>query len=395
MMACISASVPTPVRAQEVSPVVDDRVGAGDVVEPLVPADVEEERHGGLDLGAVVSAAYDSNIFLSRSEPESDMVYRVAPTAAYTQGNEKEGEGGFVQIAYRPTAVVYADHGDDNRIDHQAALMAGWRGKITKLTYKGAVQKLGDATADTGRQTDRVELANEIRAAWTPREKLTVEAAAGNERSDYADPALFDSDKTYGEAAVRFAYSPKTEVGLVYQAGDFKVDRSATQTTRQLTADINWQPREKVRIKLQAGAEHRKTENGTDVNPVLEGRADWAPRKGTSLFVTGYQREEASAFYAGQNYNVKGVTAGISQRLGGKWTARLEAGREASTYSQVAGSGAAGRKDRIWFVRPALECQINDKLDLSIFYRVSDNRSTESDFGYGQRMAGIELNYKF
>ncbi len=194
---------------------------------------------------------------------------------------------------------------------------------------------------------------------------------------------------------MRYAYSPKTEIGLAYQAGRFKVDGADKQTTQQITANLAWQPREKIRIVVEAGGEQRKTENGTDINPVAEGRIEWQPRKGTSLFLTGYQREEASAFYAGQNYSVKGMTAGISQRLGGNWTARVEGGRESASYTQVAGTGTTGRKDKMWFVKPSLQYKISDDCDVSVFYRVSDNSSTDRDFGYDQKMAGIELNYKF
>ncbi len=393
VMAGLSASALTSIQAQEVSPVVDDRVEAIDAVVAAVPQ--SEERRGGWNLGAVVSAAYDDNIFLSKANPVSDTVYRIAPSVAYTRGDAKEGEGGFIRVAYRPTGVVYAETESGNRIDHQAAVTAGWRGKASKLTYTGAFQKLGDATADTGRQTDRQEYQNELRAAWMPREKITVELAAGNRRTAYSDPALFDSSKTYGEAAVRYAYSPKTEAGAAYQAGRFKVDGAGDQTTHQVTARIDWQPREKIHVKLEAGAEHRTTENGSAVNPVVEGRIDWTPRQGTSLYVAGYQRQEASAFYAGQNYNVKGVTAGVAQRLGGKWTARLEAGRETADYQQVSGSGTGRRNDRMWFVRPALEYRISDESDIALFYRASANSSSDTDFGYGQRIAGIELNYIF
>ncbi|RYD18905.1 MAG: hypothetical protein EOP88_20920 [Verrucomicrobiaceae bacterium] len=395
MMACISANILTPVQAQEVSTSVNDRVEAGDDAVPAVPVSDEPEKTSGLDIGAIISAAYDDNIFLSRDNPESDTVYRISPAISYTQGDPDEGEGGFIRFAYRPTGVVYSRHGGEDRIDHEAAIMAGWRGKVTKLTYTGAAQKLGDATADTGRPTDRFTYENEIRGAWIPREKVTLEAAVGNRETDYLDPEFFDSKKTYGEIAVRYAYSPKTEIGLAYQAGRFKVDGADKQTTQQITANLAWQPREKIRVTVEAGGEQRKTENGTDINPVAEGRVEWQPRKGTSLYVTGYQREEASAFYAGQNYSVKGVTAGISQRLGGNWTARLEGGRESASYTQVAGTGTSGRKDKMWFVKPSLQYKISDNSDVSVFYRVSDNSSTDRDFGYDQKMAGIELNYKF
>ncbi len=392
-MACLSACLVASVRGQNYSPIVDDRVQTD--VEEIPVIFNEVERRGGLELGAVISAAYDSNIFLSRNNPDSDLVTRIGPAIAYTQGDPKEGEGGFIKFAYQPTGVIYAEHGDDNRIDQQAALTAGWRGKATSLTYIGAARKLGDATADTGRQTDRVEIENEILAAWVPREKITVELAAGNLKSEYSDPTLYDSNEAYARLGLRYAYSPKTELGIAYQVGSLRVDGGSDQTLQQITASLLWQPREKIKIALQVGAEQRKSEDGTEVNPVLESRIEWAPRKGTELYLAGYQRQDASAYYAGQDYNTLGATAGISQRLGGNWTARLEGGREKVTYSRVSGSGSSGRKDTIWFVKPALEYKFTDALDVSIFYRVSDDSSNAKNFGYSQQLAGIELTYKF
>ncbi|MEO8615118.1 MAG: outer membrane beta-barrel protein, partial [Luteolibacter sp.] len=305
------------------------------------------------------------------------------------------GEGGFIKVAYHPTAVIYAKNDSDNRVDQQALLTAGWRGKVTQLTYKGAIQKLGDATADTGRQTDRLEFENELRAAWQLREKVTLELAIGNQQSDYSDPTLFDSSKIYAEIASRYAYSPKTQLGLAYQVARFKVQGSPDQDTHQLTGGIDWQPREKIRIFLKAGGEYRKVANDSQVNPVLEGRTEWTPREGTGIYITAYQRQTTSAFYAGQIYTAKGVTAGVSQRLNTNWTARFEGGMEKATYSRVSGSGASGRSDRIWFVRPSLEYKISDEFNVAVFYRASEDSSNDPSFGYAQQMAGVEFVYKF
>lgn len=381
------------VLAQEYATVVDDRVVA-DVVQPA-PVAAPAKQRGGWDLGAVISMAYDDNIFLSSSKPESDVIYRVAPTVAYTKGDEKEGEGGFVKAGYRPTGVIYTENGSENRIDHQAVAAAGWRGKLTRVTYIGAFQKLGDATADLGRPADRFEYQNEVRMAWMPREKVTLELAAGSDGTNYKDAVFYDSTKNYAEIAARYTYSPKTELGLIYQIGRFKVDGAGPQHTQQLKGDIVWQPREKIIVRLEAGAEHRKSDNGTEVNPVMQGRVAWKPRDGTELFVTGYMREDASAFYAGQNYSVRGATAGISQRIKGNWSANLEGGYERNSYEQVSGSAAAGRKDRIWFIRPALNYRFSKASDISLFYRASDDSSSDPVFGYEQQMIGLELNHKF
>ena len=390
---CLSACLVGSLRAQNYSPIVNDRVLADGMDAPVVD-DLATHR-GGLEIEAVLSVAYDSNIFLSRKNPVEDLVTRVGPAVAYTKGDPIDGEGGFIKFAYQPTGVIYADNRQDNRIDQVAALTAGWRWTSTSLTYTVAARKLGDAIPDTGQQTDRVEFDHEVLAAWTPREKVTFELAAGNRSANYSDPTLFDSNETYAKAAVRYAYSPKTRIGVACQVGRLQVDGGSDQTLQQITVDFAWQPRQKINVALQLGAEHRNTQDGSEINPVVEGRIDWTPRSGTQLYLTGYQRQEASAYYAGQNYQLAGVSAGLSQRVGKNWTARLEAGREKVTYSQVSGSGLSGRSDTIWFVRPAFEYKITDALDVTIFYRISNDSSSVADFGYRQQLAGVSLNYKF
>lgn len=381
--------------SQEYSSVVEDRVDSALVQAPMIESEPEPKPSGSWDLGMVVSAAYDDNIFLSFSNPESDMVFRVAPTVAYTRGDANEGEGWFVKGGYRPTLVVYASHGSEDRVDQQALLVAGWRGKVTRVTYFGSIEKLGDATAETGRPTDRLDFQNEIRGAWIPREKVTLEAAVGDRESDYSDSGYYDSGKTYGEVAARYAYSPKTEIGIAYRIGRVRVEDSPNQDTQQLTAQIVWVPREKFRLNVNVGAEHRRIDGQTDVNPVLEGGVYWNPRKGTELYLTGYMREEVSVFYAGQNFSVRGFTTGVSQRLNNEWSVKLEGGYEKDRYQQASGSGTSGRRDDIWFLRPALVYRLSEQSDLSLYYRISDDDSSEQDFGYMQRMFGIEFNQVF
>lgn len=400
MLVVLTAGIQASFAEDELPPMISDRlatsVDGGVESVPSAPLVQQNQiKHGGWELGALISAAYDSNIFLSSSKPTSDMVFRVGPVIAYSTNDSTTSDGGFIKVAYHPTTVIYAENDSDNRVDQQALLTAGWRGKVTQLTYKGAIQKLGDATADTGRQTDRLEFENEIRGAWQPREKVTLELAVGNQQSDYSDPTLFDSSKIYAEVVSRYAYSPKTQLGLAYQAARFKVQDSPDQDTQQLTGEIEWQPREKIRVLLKVGAEYRNVAKDSQLNPVLEGRSEWTPREGTSIYITGYQRQTASAYYAGQIYNAKGATMGVSQRLNTNWTARLEGGIESATYSRVSGSGASGRRDRIWFIRPAIEYKISDELNVAVFYRTSEDSSNEPSFGYQQQMAGVEFVYKF
>jgi hypothetical protein len=355
----------------------------------------DEQRRGGLELGVVVSAAYSTNTFLSRDNPVPDSVFRVGPAMSYTQGDSKEGEGGYIQFAYQPTGVVYGKSKSNNRIDQVAALAAGWRGKSSKITYTGTAKQLGDAIPDTGVRSDRVELENELRGAWIVREKISLEVAAGGTSARFENPDLVSSGRIYGEVALRYAYSPKTQVGLAYRAGQLKIENGDDQSTRQLSGSIDWQPREKISVKLESGAETRRFDGGTKTNPVVRARIEWLPRQETRLFLTAYQRNEVSALNQGQVFNVKGLTAGISQRLGSKWTAKLETGFEKATYFAVQSNGFPARNDEAWFVNPSLTYLISDECDVSLFHRTSSNTSSDQNFGFDDALTGLELNYQF
>lgn len=379
--------------AMRVDAGVDGRVGGS--VPPRLDPLAGLVADGEWKLGVILEAAYEDNIFLSATDPESDGVIRLSPSIAYRKGDADSGEGAHVRFAYRPTAVFYFRNTDDNRLDHEARWEAGWRGKAVSLAYSGNLRRLGDATADTGAPTDRRELENVVRFAWAPREKILWEIAAGQSSTSYDRSGLYDSKQFFGEAALRYAYSPKTRVGIAYRGGRFEVDGAGDQDFHRLTGRIEWMPREKIAVDLEAGAEYRSFDTGSDTSPFVLARVAWLPREGTGVYLTGYRREEASAFYAGQNYSLGGLGVGVSQRLGGKWTGRLDAGWERASYSRVSGAGASGRVDKIHFLRPSLEYRFTDHFQMGVFYRYARSRSNQPGFGYESHSTGVQLGYEF
>lgn len=348
-----------------------------------------------LQVGVIVAAAYESNIYLSSTRPESDLVIRVAPAISYLRGDKETGEGGYIKLAYKPVGVAYLDHSSNDRIDQTVDWDTGWRGKKTLLSWKGSAAQLGDATADTGTLTDRTEFASQVRIAWAVREKLSVEVAGGYASTSYDSNSFADSEQAFGEVALRYTHSPKTRVGMIYRGSRFDVDGAGKQTAHRVTGRLEWMPTQKLAVDLELGGEHRTFDNGSATNPVVEARVGWAPKEGTELYLEAYRREQASAYTPGQNYSQGGVALGIAQRLGSKWTGRLEGGYERASYSQVSGRGAAGREDRISFIRPSLEYRFTDDFSMGLFYRYSENSSNRPGLGYDSHTTGIEMGYRF
>lgn len=396
----IASTPAVPAVAQEFLPIVETR--AVERVEGRVQSDysawsefADDQVNEGMDIRLIVEAAYNDNIFLSPTNPESDVVMMVIPEISYSKGDPAGSSRAFVRVAYRPSVVLYQDNTAENRIDHDLALQLGWRGKAIAVAYDGRFSRLGDTTADTGAPTDRDEYDSELRVAWYPREKIAVEGAVGMIGTSYDRNAYSDTEEKYGEVVLRYAYSPKTQFGLAYRGGKVSVDGTGDQRLHRMTARFAWQPRQKIRLNIEAGAEHRSYDLGSGTEPVAEGRVTWIPREGTEIYLSGYYRLETSGFYAGQNYQVGGVTAGISRSLGNKWSAVLEGGFERATYQRVSGTGPAGRVDKILFVRPAVEYRLNERSRANFFYQYSRNESNQPGFGYDNHEVGVQLEYQF
>jgi len=400
VLALLSASSLLPSHGQESTTLPDARLSERLDVR-VVPVGADQDpsagtiRKEGLDLGMIISGAYNDNITLSSTAPVKDFVIRATPSMAYIRGNAEASDGGYLKVAYKPTAVVYTDNGSSNRVDQDASWEVGLRGKKVAIAYGGHMQQLGDATADAGQQTDRLVLEQVVRAAWSPTEKTSIELAGGQSSADYKQRGLVDSSGAYGEVAVRYTYSPKTRLSAAYRAGTFQVDGAGDQLIQRGTVRMEWKPREKIAIDLEAGAEHRSFDNGSSTKPVVEAKIGWTPRPGTEISLSGFNRTEASSFFAGQNYDVAGASVGLSQGIGGKWTARVEAGLENASYTRVSGAGAANRHDRILFIRPSVRYQVTADAQVEWFYRYERNQSNQSGFGYDNHIIGLQFGYQF
>ena len=373
---------------------IDDSVDDDAWIPPREQPEFREPRRQGLRLGLAMSIAYNDNIFLSSTNPEADFVGNVTPSIIYAKGDPGEG-GGFMEFAYRPSAVLYVGNSSENRVDHDSAVTIGHEGAKTAILYRGAYRRLGDATAETGARADRSEHENEVRATWKPTAKVRIEAAAAQEGTNYDDSALADSSATSGEIALRYAYSEKTTLGLELTAGRVEVDGAAAQDFQRAVTRFTWKPREKWTVDLGVGAERRDYASGSDSYGVFDARIDWSPREGTGLYLAAYRREDVSAVFAGQNIEVTGVKGGLRQKLGERWEGVIEAGYERNDYKAVGAGAVAGRSDGVVFIQPAVQYTLSDRFRMGMFYRYGTNDSNDAAFGYDNHQIGLNFNYEF
>lgn len=346
----------------------------------------------GLDLSLVTSLAYDDNIFQSSDDETSSFVAQVEPSVGWTAG---ERDKAWVRLAYEGAAVIYLTRQEDSRIDHRFVVEGEFKEKNITLAYSARWARLGSPSADIGGASDRDDWGIRAEVSYTPKGKVTYQVFAERSAVDQVESAFFDFFQSSGGVAAQYRHSPKTEVELAYRFGRVEVDGAGTQTFHRFGTQALWRPRPKLSVSLEGGIEYRNYESGSGFDPYLAARVDWTPRPKTALYLEAYRREEASAGVEGENFDVTGIRAGVTQQLSGGWIASFEVGRETADYFGIAGLPESGREDTITFLRPSLRYSLGEGSELVLLYQWTRSDSTDPDFGFDNQQLAVSMNYQF
>ena len=353
----------------------------------------EVAEREGLQLSLVVAAAYDDNIFRTADDAEEDIVVSVAPRLTYKLG-QPDGPVSL-EASYEAAGILYFDNNDESRIDQRAQVRASLRRKLLRFAYEGGWANLGDPDSDVGDIADRIEWGHRVIVTWEPRRKTSGEIFAEWSQVDQDASNLNDVQEASAGANLTYRYSSKTQVGVGYEIGQVDVDGAAAQEFHRVTGSLDWRPRRKISISLDAGVEFRDFGGGeSNVEPVFEGRISWRPRFGTEFYLSGYAREEASAFLDEQNFTVFGGVLGWSQRIRGPWSARIELGAEEADYLSTVGA-FADREDTLVFVRATADYVLREGNTAQFFYQWTDSDSSDEDFGFANQEVGVSVQSVF
>lgn len=346
----------------------------------------------GLDISLVSTLAYDSNIFIEAEDETGSLVAQVEPTIGWTGG---ERDKTWVRLAYEGAAVVYFSETEESRFDNRVRVEGGVRGKQLALAYSARWARVGSPTPDVGGQITRQEWGGEASVSYNPKGKLSYRVFGERSAVELDDPDLIDLFQVSGGIAAEYDYSSKTQLELSYRLGQVDIDQSGTQNFHRVLLQGLWTPREKIRVSVQAGAEYRDYEVGSELDPYFVARVDWTPRAKTGLYLEAYRREESSAALEGESFELTGLRAGVTQRFRDGWSGAFELGGEHSDYFGITGLPESGREDNLFFVRPSVTYSLAEDSEIAFVYQWTRSSSNEAEFGFTNHQLGVSLNHRF
>jgi hypothetical protein len=359
-----------------------------------------------------VRTVYDDNINLTQDDRISDFYTTIEPSIMVGVGDTDTRAENYIRLDYLPAVFLFADHSENNSVQHLARLDGQYRINRLTLNFSQMVQIMDGVDVQTQGSTGgldqqvNLDVAGRARfnvyttlfnAAYYLTGKTFLSAGANYTGTDYK--SLISSEVFSGNFFLNYNYSPKLVVGVGAVAGSDRVDApNPDQTFEQANVRFSYQATGKIDFAGTVGVEVRHFEGDLRdeyISPVFEMRMGYAPFDGTKISLAANRRTLNSAVLAAQNYTVTNISVGVQQRLLQRFFLGLNAGYENSNYFSTIGSTAPERDDSYFFVQPSIGVRVTRFWNVGAYYLRRQNSSSFDAFSFNDNQVGFRSTLEF
>lgn len=344
--------------------------------------------------GITAGVVYDDNLYLDSNNPISDVEFTITPRLTLGLGDVSQMDESYVALDYQPTAHIFLDNSDENAIDQNLLLHGLYRlGKLrTKAT--GRYLSLSGANREIGGRIEQDIIDAVVESAWEVTGKTAVGLRVGIRHDMYEAAQYADTTDRFIEGFAEYAITGKTTIGVGGRFGQILTDNADDQDYIQAFIQAQTRPAEKLTFTARAGVDRREFDGDMKVHPLLEASLNYKPREGTEIQIAPFATLNPSTLNPGESYVRTGATASVRQKIGSRFYAKVEAGYENGEYSSSE-AGAAERNDDYWYIKPSIGYQLKDNLSAEIYFRHSENASSNAEFDYVANQIGASLNFQY
>ena len=372
----------TPLSPEQTPPELLD----GPIVEPTDPWVFSVE----------VASVYDDNIRLSSSNEQQDFLFVMSASVAWQWGDVRLKRGSWARVYYEATGIVFAEQSDENNVDHD--FQAGVQKRAGRLAtaLEGRYRRLSGATPDLGDRVQRDDYQAKLSGAYDLSGRTFIEASAAWNAVRYEDGGLADYDEFLGEMFAGYEVSGRTKVSAGGGVGQLRVAGAGKQDFQRALVKVTRASTGALGLTGKAGAEFRQTGIRNNITPVFAVTADYEPvEDSTRITAEAFSETVASGALAGETYRRTGGALRLTQRLGSRLVAGVEAGYERLNYEAGMVEATSGRSDDYYYAKPSLKYEFNTRRRAEVFYSFREDDSSLEDFSFTANQWGLSFGLDF
>ena len=264
-----------------------------------------------------VTALYDSNIFISKTNRVHDYEFTITPGVTLGWGDVFGRTRNYLRLDYAPSFQLFANNSSQNNIGQN--LLIDGKYSTGKATWRFAelFTISNGANTDIGNRVPSQLSATTLGVNYVLSDKTNIDLAANFAYQGYQNQ--LDTMTVSGAGYFNYVYSPKLTIGLGVVGGLQTVNGpdSPDQTFEQANLQVIYQATGKISVNAIVGAEFRQFSGARSgyVTPVFTLSGVYVPFDGTTITLAAFRRIQPSSSLVGQSFTSTGFTLSFRQRF--------------------------------------------------------------------------------
>jgi hypothetical protein len=373
-----------------------------------------EPRRFQYALRLTIRGVYDDNINITQTNKISDYYIAIEPAITLGFGDITGGLDNYIRLDYIPSILLFADHSENDAVQHLIHLGGQHRFGHLNLTMAEDIAILdgtdlgtttdastpgGHVNLDVSGRTRVNTFSTHLDGSYDLSGKTFLSSGFISSVTEYPSAGLISSEVFSENLFINYRYSDKLNVGIGGTAGyDFADAPTPDQTFEQANVHASYVLTGKINLNASGGVEFRQFENnsrGQYISPVFELGLSYQPLDGTSVTLTGSRRTYNSGVFAGQDFAGTTVVASLRQRLLQRVYLGVSGGYEYSDYFSTVSGVMATRRDNYYFVEPTLDVSVTRFWTVGAYYLHRQNDSSFNSFRFSDNQVGVRTSLTF
>jgi Putative beta-barrel porin 2 len=348
-------------------------------------------RWGPVSVRPAVSyrLSHADEIRASTNRTSSSLVHEISPSLSLELGR-------YWAAGYQSTWTIYSSGDFHDTLNHSGTLRGNFLVGEWSLGLSQASQFTDDPILETGEQTRQHSHGTRLSAFHRFDEKLSCSLNLAQDL-EFAE-GFSDSRQWSTMDWVDYQLWPTFAAGLGAGVGYADVEASPDQLYEQVEVRVTWRMTRKFSSSVSGGVDFRQFagSGASDdaINPIFSGSVQYAPTSVTTLSLSGSRAVNTSLF-ENQITESTGVRGAVTQRLLGRLMLTVEGSYQHVEYVASTANTAAGRVDNSFSVETRLSTTLLKRGTVTVFYRYSEDSSSQAGYDFSSDQVGLELRYGY
>jgi len=329
---------------------------------------------------------YGTGILSGPDQEENTLQQTVSPGLTFQLGPQWT-------LDYTASLKFYSNEAYEDAVDHHVNL-SGWatwnRWRFTAgYAYGSTSSPLIETAAQTEQDTHNARVGADY--ACSDRTTLELSAAQGLRfTTAYTDSCTWSTTDW-----VNYQWQPRLAVAIGAGFAYDQLDPGTDMTSQRVLGRVRGEAARKLSYTLEGGFEIRQfldTDASSKLSPTVQGAIDYQLAEQTTVSLFG-SHDIGTSYFSDQFTETSSVGASVRQRLLRHLSLGVSGGYSFTSYSSTFATDTVEREDDRAYVQVSLSTVLRKRVNVSAFYRYTDNSSDNAGYSSGGNQVGLMISY--